>query len=154
MPGPNDPSDPSRNDPADTTPAPDTVDHVAKGDPALHTTDFSVDPVAEPPVSAATASFHPPPAPRKKKSVPRNVQLPGYEVQGELGRGAMGVVYQARQVKADRLVALKLMLGAEHAGSQARERFDREAQAVARLQHPNIVQVFEVGELNDLPYFT
>jgi serine/threonine-protein kinase len=66
----------------------------------------------------------------------------------------MGVVYRARQVKADRIVALKLMLHTEHAGSSARARFDIEAQAVARLQHPNIVQVFEVGEVDQVPFFS
>src|SRR5262249_31259820 len=80
--------------------------------------------------------------------------IPGYEIRGELGRGGMGVVYRARQIKADRIVALKLMLHTEHAGSSARARFDTEAQAVARLQHPNIVQVFEVGEADELPFFS
>ena len=80
--------------------------------------------------------------------------IPGYEILDELGRGGMGVVYRARQIKADRVVALKLMLHAEHAGSSARARFDTEAQAVARLQHPNIVQVFEVGEVDGVPFFS
>jgi serine/threonine protein kinase len=88
------------------------------------------------------------------KAPPASVSIPGYEVLGELGRGGMGVVYKARQVKADRLVALKLMLHAGHAGSKARERFSLEVQAVARLQHPNIVQLYEVGETDGLPYFT
>ncbi|HLW68668.1 MAG TPA: serine/threonine-protein kinase, partial [Gemmataceae bacterium] len=85
---------------------------------------------------------------------PASFAIPGYEILSELGRGGMGVVYKARQVKADRLVALKLMLHAGHAGSKARERFSLEVQAVARLQHPNIVQLYEVGETDGLPYFT
>jgi serine/threonine-protein kinase len=85
---------------------------------------------------------------------PVSVAIAGYEVLGKLGRGGMGVVYQARQIKADRIVALKLMLHAEHADGAARARFDMEAQAVARLQHPNIVQVFEVGEANGVPFFS
>ncbi|HEV3145897.1 MAG TPA: serine/threonine-protein kinase [Gemmataceae bacterium] len=85
---------------------------------------------------------------------PASFSIPGYEILGELGRGGMGVVYKARQIRAERLVALKLMLHAGHAGSKARERFGLEVQAVARFQHPNIVQLYEVGEADGLPYFT
>jgi WD40 repeat protein len=80
--------------------------------------------------------------------------VPGYEVLGVLGKGGMGVVYQARQVALDRVVALKMILNAEHAGPEERERFRTEARAVARLQHPNIIQVHEVGEYLGLPYFS
>jgi WD40 repeat protein len=80
--------------------------------------------------------------------------VPGYELLSELGRGGMGVVYQARQTALGRTVALKMVLHADHAGADARARFRTEAEAVARLQHPHIVQVFEVGEHNGLPYFS
>jgi WD40 repeat protein len=81
-------------------------------------------------------------------------KVPGYEILGVLGRGGMGIVYQARQVALDRLVALKMILQADHAGSEERDRFRTEAEAVARLQHPNIVQIYEVGEHQGLPYFS
>jgi WD40 repeat protein len=79
---------------------------------------------------------------------------PGYEILSELGHGGMGVVYEARQINADRLVALKMIRHGEHAGSNELSRFRTEAEAIARLQHPHVVQVFEVGEHQGLPYFS
>ena len=66
----------------------------------------------------------------------------------------MGVVYKARHIKLGRLVALKMILVAEHAGPAERARFQTEAEAVARLQHPNIVQIYEVGEQDGRPFFS
>jgi serine/threonine protein kinase/tetratricopeptide (TPR) repeat protein len=80
--------------------------------------------------------------------------LPGYEILGELGRGGMGVVYLARQVGLNRLVAIKMVLAGGLAGAAQRRRFRLEAQAVARLHHPNIVQIYDVGEQDEQPYFT
>jgi eukaryotic-like serine/threonine-protein kinase len=77
-----------------------------------------------------------------------------YEVQGEIGRGGMGIVYKARQAGLNRDVALKLILAGEHASSDALARFRAEAEAVGRLQHPNVVQVYEVGEHNNLPFIS
>jgi WD40 repeat protein len=75
--------------------------------------------------------------------------VPGYEVLGFLGEGGMGVVYRARHVGLDRLVALKLLSG----GSSKRlARFRAEALADARLQHPHVVQIFEIGEYHGQPY--
>ena len=78
----------------------------------------------------------------------------GYEILGELGRGGMGVVYKARQIGLNRLVALKMILSGDHAGEAERKRFMVEAEAAARLRHPNIVQIFEVGEAAGLPFFS
>jgi eukaryotic-like serine/threonine-protein kinase len=80
--------------------------------------------------------------------------IPGYEILGELGRGGMGVVYKAKDVRLGRLVALKMILGGSHAGPSETERFRTEAQAVARLHHPNVVQIYEVGEQGGLPFFS
>jgi serine/threonine-protein kinase len=79
---------------------------------------------------------------------------PGYEVLGELGHGGMGIVYKARQVNADRLVVLKMILAGGHAEPDQLARFRTEAEAIARLQHPHVVQVFEVGQHNGLPFFS
>jgi serine/threonine-protein kinase len=78
--------------------------------------------------------------------------IASYEILGFLGRGGMGVVYKAMQPGLKRLVALKMILHADHAGSEQLARFRTEAEAVARLQHPNIVQVHEVGEHEGRPF--
>jgi serine/threonine protein kinase/WD40 repeat protein len=81
-------------------------------------------------------------------------QVPGYLILGELGRGGMGVVYQALQLGLGRIVALKVVLYAAHAGTEARARFRNEAKAIARLKHPNIVAIHEIGDANGLPFFS
>ncbi len=80
--------------------------------------------------------------------------LPGYEILGELGKGGMGVVYKARHLALGRVVALKMILGGSQADAGDKARFQREAQAVAKLQHPNIVQIFDVGEFTGNGYFS
>jgi len=84
----------------------------------------------------------------------KSVKVPGYEIVGELGRGGMGVVYKARQVGLNRWVALKMVLAGAHATKHQLERFLTEAKAVADLQHPNIVQIYEIGRHEELPYFS
>src|SRR5690242_8181146 len=96
--------------------------------------------------STAATSTHPPgPAVEPPGVVPEHgpVSVPGYAIEGVLGRGGMGVVYQARHLTLKRTVALKMILAAGHAGGRELARFRIEAEAVARLQHPNIVQIHE-----------
>src|SRR5262249_42735336 len=79
-------------------------------------------------------------------------EIAGYEVLRELGRGGMGVVYLALQTSLGRLVALKMILADAYSSPQQRHRFRAEAELVARLQHPNIVGVHEVGEVGGRPF--
>jgi hypothetical protein len=80
--------------------------------------------------------------------------IPGYEIEAVLGVGGMGVVFRARHVRLNRLIALKMALAGAYAGPQERERFHREAEAVAGLRHPNVVQVYDVGDSDGRPYYT
>ncbi len=80
--------------------------------------------------------------------------IAGYQIIRELGRGAMGVVYMARQRGLKRLVALKMILSGDVAGEHELNRFRAEANAVAQLQHPGIIQIYEVGEDNGRPFFS
>jgi WD40 repeat protein/tRNA A-37 threonylcarbamoyl transferase component Bud32 len=94
------------------------------------------------------------PATPSRSSEARFPAIDGYEIQGLLGHGGMGVVYQARHLKLNRIVALKMLLAGQYASPQAVARFVRESQAVAELQHPHIVQVHDVGEFDGRPFFT
>jgi serine/threonine protein kinase/Tfp pilus assembly protein PilF len=95
---------------------------------------------------------------RSDSSFPRPAPLPcevgQYVILRELGRGGMGVVYLAEQVQLKRRVALKMILSGGYADAMELARFRSEAEAVARLQHPNIVQIHEVGEHKGLPWFS
>ena len=101
--------------------------------------------------------------PPSKTSRPQNLKVEpsaigsiigNYEVLSVLGKGGMGIVYKARHVTLNRIVALKMILHGLHGGSTAIQRFLAEARAVAALQHPGIVQIFEIAENNGLPYFS
>jgi serine/threonine-protein kinase len=81
-------------------------------------------------------------------------QIAGYTILGVLGRGGMGLVYRAHHLALDRTVALKVILGGEHAGGEQRARFLTEAQAAAHLLHPNVIQIYEIGQTEGLPYFS
>ena len=107
-----------------------------------------------PPSWPSTAPDGPPDGGRAAKGRPKWPRLPGYEILGELGEGGMGIVYQARQVGAGRVVALKMIRPGLYAGPDHLARFRREAEATARLQHPNIVQILDVSESAGQPYFS
>lgn len=90
---------------------------------------------------------------RAKATLSAGLRIGDYEVLGELGRGGMGVVYKARHQTLDRMVAIKMILSGPHAGREATERFIAEARAVAKLQHPGIVQIFDIGEHSGQAWF-
>jgi tetratricopeptide (TPR) repeat protein/tRNA A-37 threonylcarbamoyl transferase component Bud32 len=91
---------------------------------------------------------------KSRSAAPALTAIPGYEVLEVLGRGGMNVVYKARHTALKRVVALKMILAGEHASAAERARFKSEAEAVARLQHPNIIQVHEIGEHEGKPFIT
>ncbi len=104
------------------------------------TTDFSRTSDADPPLVEI------PPEP------PSGESIGNYDLLAELGRGGMGIVHKAQDRRLGRLVALKVILAGGHAGSKERQRFQIEVEATAKLQHPNIVQVYEVGEEGGRPF--
>ena len=82
------------------------------------------------------------------------LEVPGYDIEAEIGRGGMGVVYRARQSQLHRRVALKMILNSQFATQEQVVRFLTEAQTCAAIRHPGIVQIFEVGQHANVPYFS
>jgi hypothetical protein len=148
---------PNADDPLRTTdhaPAPhpampaETVTHDSRPAPAGRD-------ASAPPAGQATVTFRTKPgesqdSPSAAPYAPPSI--PGYKIEAVLGRGGMGVVYKARHLALKRTVALKMVLAGGHAGPGELARFRIEAEAVARMQHPNIVQIHDVGEAGGHPY--
>jgi serine/threonine-protein kinase len=120
------------------TPPPPNAEAVLPGRPAD-------------PFSTASPAPAVPPAPA---SAPGAALVPGYEVLGELGHGGMGVVYKAHHLGLNRVVALKMIRPLVDAGPGELVRFRAEAEAVAHLQHPHIVQIYEIGSHDGRPFFS
>ncbi len=85
-----------------------------------------------------------------ERAVPRSFD--GFEIVCELGRGGMGVVFEARQVRPERRVAIKLLTAGQEFSERLRERFEREIAMLARIRHPNVVKVFDSGRVGGAPY--
>jgi WD40 repeat protein len=153
------PGSPHGNDPLRTT------DHAPALEPEAPletlTTDARLAPEigkASPSLAGkATVTFQPKPGESRDGSsaTPSAPQpsIPGYEIEAVLGRGGMGVVYKARHLALKRTVALKMVLAGGHAAEAERRRFLAEAEAVAAVQHPGIVQVHDLGTHEGLPFF-
>jgi serine/threonine protein kinase len=132
------------NDETRVTPAPPTAPAASAGTetaPGGYAEELTL--IQTPTDVARALAFVPP---------PHTAVVPGYDIIGELGRGGMGVVYKARQIKLDRIVALKMVLGAGHADPRELARFVTEVQAVAAVRHTNVIQVYDSGECNGYPF--
>jgi eukaryotic-like serine/threonine-protein kinase len=134
---------------ADSQHVPPTEAFPSAGPPEEGTPTLDQVPVQHDPAATLAHGETGPPAAASEK-LPT---IPGFEVLRVLGRGGMGVVYLARQVALNRLIALKMVLAPEYASPHAHQRFLQEAAIVAKLQHPGIVQVHEFGTHEGHAYF-
>ena len=128
-----------------------SAEQLCDGDPAYAPTVAEVIRLVEDAQACltATGSAGPPATPDGPLPI-----VPGYELVSIIGRGGMGIVYKARQLGFNRIVALKMIRGGAGADAAERGRFRVEAEAVARLHHPNIVQVYDIGEVDSCPYYS
>jgi serine/threonine-protein kinase len=127
------------------------------GDPLAETQASDVPDLSEPQTTAGTPAPSAPaePAPGDSQAGRENVtrQIPGYQILEKLGAGAMAVVFKAKQISLDRIVAIKVLPKKLSADKEFVKRFYAEGQAAAKLNHPNIVQAIDVGEAHGYHYF-
>jgi serine/threonine-protein kinase len=136
-------------------PRPTAIPRAEPTRPPALATDATLDNPTSPPTGSPGDTLVKPtagPGPRAVGEPPRP-GIDNYKLLSVLGRGGMGVVYKAQHLKLGRTVALKMILAGAHAGKNELARFQAEAEAVASLQHPNIVQIYEIGDNNGQPYF-
>src|SRR5207244_4052870 len=129
-------------------PSAETTDLVGRPAPS-----DAAGPTEPPGGVAGTVKLPPESSPLSKDSGAGLPVVPGYEVLAELGRGGMGVVYKAQQISLNRPVALKMIRDSALASPEQLSRLRTEANAAARLQHPHIVQIYDLYQHNGLPFY-
>ncbi len=147
--------DPNRTVPRGPAPAPEqTSDHVPADESSADPNRTAARPASETPAGTGTVARTPSDVARLEEDAKSRAAegVPGYVLLGELGRGGMGVVYKARHLKLNRVVALKMLLDGKRGSGDELARFLAEAEAVAAIKHENVVQVFDYGEADGRPF--